>query len=57
MAKLRNHTQLNEQENSNGAANNETDFCSLMTLSSKRRYENIEEIKGECEGIKNGYKQ
>ena len=30
MKKLRNHSQLNEQENSPKAINNETELCSLI---------------------------
>ena len=36
MKKLRNHPQLNQQENSPKAVNNETDFCSLTDLKFKR---------------------
>ena len=34
--KLRNHSQLKQQETSPKAANNETDLCSLTDLQSKR---------------------
>ena len=36
MKKLRNHSQLKEQENSSEAANNETDLCSLTDTEFKR---------------------
>ena len=36
MKKLRNHSQLKEQENSPKADNNETDLCSLTDLEFKR---------------------
>ena len=36
MKKLRNHSQLKEQENSPEAANNETDLCSLIHIDFKR---------------------
>ena len=36
MKKLRNHSQLKEQENSPEAANNETDLCSLIDTEFKR---------------------
>ena len=36
MKKLRNHSQLKEQENSHKAANNETDLCSLTDTEFKR---------------------
>ena len=36
MKKLRNHSQLNQQENSPKAVNNETDLCSLTDLEFKR---------------------
>ena len=36
MKKLRNHSQLNQQENSPKAVKNETDFCSLTDLEFKR---------------------
>ena len=36
MKKLRNHPQLNQQENSPKAINNETDLCSLTDLEFKR---------------------
>ena len=36
MKKLRNHPQLNQQENSPKAVNNETDLCSLTDLEFKR---------------------
>jgi len=36
MKKLRNHSQLNQQENSSKAVNNETHFCSLTDLVFKR---------------------
>ena len=36
MKKLRNHLQLNQQENSPKAVNNETDLCSLTDLEFKR---------------------
>ena len=36
MKKLRNHSQLKEQENSPEAANNETDLCSLTDIEFKR---------------------
>ena len=35
MKKLRNHSQLNQQENSPKAVNNETDLCSLTDLEFK----------------------
>ena len=37
MKKLRNHPQLNQQEISPKAVNNETDFCSLTDLEFKRK--------------------
>ena len=55
--KLRNHSQLKEQENSPETANNETDLCSLIDKVQKGDSENTEGIKGECEGIKRRYKQ
>ena len=36
MKKLRNHPQLNQQENSPKAINNETDLCSLTKFEFKR---------------------
>ena len=36
MKKLRNHPQLNQQENSPKAVNNETELCSLTDLEFKR---------------------
>jgi len=36
MKKLRNHSLLNQQENSAKAVNNETDLCSLTDLEFKR---------------------
>ena len=36
MKKLRNHSQLNQQENSPKAVNNETDLCSLTDIEFKR---------------------
>ena len=36
MNKVRNHSQLKEQENSPEAANNETDLCSLIDTEFKR---------------------
>ena len=36
MKKLRNHPQLNQQENLPKAVNNETDLCSLTDLEFKR---------------------
>ena len=36
MKKLRNHSQLKEQENFTEGANNETDFCSLTDTKFKR---------------------
>ena len=36
MKKLRNHPQLNQQENSPKTVNNETDLCSLTDLEFKR---------------------
>ena len=36
MNKLRNHPQLNQQENSPKAVNNETELCSLIDLEFKR---------------------
>ena len=36
MKKLRNHSQLNQQENSPKAVNNETDLCSLTDSEFKR---------------------
>ena len=36
MKKLRNHPQLNQQENSLKAVNNETDLCTLTDLEFKR---------------------
>ena len=41
MKKLRNHPQLNQQENSPKAVNNETDLCSLTDLEFKREIMNI----------------
>ena len=37
MKKLRNHSQLKEQENSPKADNNETDLCSLTDVEFKRK--------------------
>ena len=37
MKKLRNHPQLNQQENSPKTVNNETDLCSLTDLEFKRK--------------------
>ncbi len=46
MKKLRNHSQLKEQENSPEGANNETDLCSLTdTKFQKGDSENMEGIK------------
>ena len=36
MKKLRNHSQLNQRENSPKAGNNETDLCSLTEFEFKR---------------------
>ena len=46
MKKLRNHSQLKQQENSPKAINNETDLCSLTDTEYKReRVENIEQLE------------
>ena len=45
MKKLRNQSQLKQQENSPKAVNNETDLCSLKTLSQTGGSENTEGIK------------
>ena len=48
MKKLRNHSQLKEQENSPEAANNETDLCSLIDTEFKREIVKIlKELRGD----------
>ena len=42
MKKLRNHPQLNQQENSPKAVNNETDLCSLTDFEFKREIVKIQ---------------
>ena len=55
MKKLKNHSQLKEQENSPKRANNEKDLCSLThTKFKKEDSEHTEGIKREYEGIKSG---
>ena len=51
MKKLRNHSQLKQQENSPKSINNETDLCSLTDFEFKR------EVLKNTEGIKKGYEQ
>ena len=41
MKKLRNHSQLKQQENSPKAVNNETDLCNLIDTDFKREIEKI----------------
>ena len=41
MKKLRNHSQLKEQENSSKAVNNKTDLCSLTDFEFKREIAKI----------------
>ena len=55
MKKLRNYSQLKEQENSPKAANNETDLCSLIDIELKREIVKI--LKAEYQEIKSGYEQ
>ena len=43
--KLRNHSQLNEQENSPEVANNETDLCNLIDIEFKREMVKTEELR------------
>ena len=43
MKKLRNHSQLKEQDNTSEAANNETDPCSLIDTEFKREIVKIQE--------------
>ena len=57
MKQLRNHSQLKEQDNSHEAANNETDFCSLIDRVWKGDSEKTEGIKAKYQGIKSRYKQ
>ena len=57
MKKLRNHSQLKDQENSPKGTNNETDLCSLRDAECKKESENTEGVKREYEGIKSGYEQ
>ena len=58
MKKLRNHSQLKQQENLPKAVNNETDLCSLIDTEFKREIvKNTEGIKGKYIVIKSGYKQ
>ena len=57
MKKLRNHSQLKEQENSPEGANNERDLCSLKDGVQKGDSENTEGIKSEYEGINSQYEQ
>ena len=45
MKKLRNHSQLNEQENSPEVANNETDLCNLIDIEFKREMVKTEELR------------
>jgi len=48
MKKLRNHPQLNQQENSPKAVNSETDFCSLTDLEFKREIVKVlKELRGD----------
>ena len=47
MKKLRNHSQLKEQENSREAASNETDLCSLTDIEFKREVLKILKELGE----------
>ena len=50
MRKLRNYTQLKEQENSSDAANNETHICSIIDTELKREIVKIlKEFKGKYE--------
>ena len=50
MKKVRDHSQLKEQENSPEAFNNQTDLCSLTDTE-------IERDSEKTEGIKRGYEQ
>ena len=57
MKKLRNHPQLNQQENSPKAVNNETDFCSLTDFEFKRKIVKIlkelrEDINGNADSLR-----
>ena len=56
MNKLRNHSQLKEQ-NSHEAANNETDLCSLTDIEFKREIVKILKEFRRYEGIKRRYEQ
>ena len=50
MKKLRNHPQLNQQENSPKADNNETDLCSQTDLQVKREIVKIlKELRGDMD--------
>ena len=64
MKKLRNHSQLNQQENSPNAVNNETELCSLTDLEFKREIvkilmelredmnSNVDSLRKELENIR-----
>ena len=64
MKKLRNHSQLKEQENSPEAANNETDLCSLTDTKFKKEIvkilkelredmnSNVDSLRKELENIR-----
>ena len=51
MKKLRNHSQLKQQENSPKAVNNETDLCSLTDVEFKRKIVKIlKELRDDMNG-------
>ena len=57
MKKLRNHSQLKEQENSPEAANNETDLCSQIDTGFKREIVKLlKELRVNMKEL-SGYKQ
>uniref|UniRef100_A0A8D0RQU5 L1 transposable element RRM domain-containing protein n=1 Tax=Sus scrofa TaxID=9823 RepID=A0A8D0RQU5_PIG len=65
MKKLRNHSQLKEQENSPEAASNETDLCSLTDIEFKRETvkilkelrQNIKELRADMNSIADSFRK
>ena len=57
MKKLRNHSQLKQQENSPKAINNETDLCSLTDFEFKReRVKILKELREDMNGNADSFK-
>ena len=58
MKKLRNHSQLKQQENSPKAVNNETDLCSLTDIKFKRETVKIlKELRGDMNSNANSLRK